>query len=119
LLQTARTSGWIIETYFRDAKQHLGLGDYQLRELKNIKSHWCLVFTSAIVLELMRVYAISKLGLEGRLLPVGEMCRRAFERAIRSIIEWVIHVVKEENISGEAIFKYLGFCQGCICYKLC
>jgi hypothetical protein len=39
------------------------------------------------------------------------MCRRAFERAICSIIEWVIYVVKEENISGEAIFKYLGFCQ--------
>jgi hypothetical protein len=59
----------------------------------------------------MRVYAITRLGLKGRLLTVGEMCRRAFERAICSIIEWVIYVVKEENISGEAIFKYLGFCQ--------
>ncbi len=31
---------WTIETYFRDAKQHLGLGDYQVRGLKGIKSHW-------------------------------------------------------------------------------
>lgn len=78
---------WTIETYFRDAKQHLGLGDYQVRGLKGIKSHWCLVFTSAIVLELMRAYAITKLGLEGRLLTIGEMCRRANDRAICSVIE--------------------------------
>jgi SRSO17 transposase len=31
---------WTIETYFRDAKQHLGLSDYQVRGLKGIKSHW-------------------------------------------------------------------------------
>ncbi len=78
---------WTIETYFRDTKQHLGLGDYQMRELKGIKSHWCLVFTSAVMLELMRAYAITNLGLEGRLLTIGEMCRRAFEKAICSIID--------------------------------
>lgn len=42
---------WAIETYFRDAKQYLGLKDYQVRGLKDIKSHWCLVFTSAVMLE--------------------------------------------------------------------
>lgn len=36
---------WAIETYFKDAKHHLGLKDYQMRELKGIKSHWCLVFS--------------------------------------------------------------------------
>ncbi|MDI6752583.1 MAG: hypothetical protein QME07_07045, partial [bacterium] len=65
----------------------LGFSDYQIRGLKGIKSHWCLVFTSAVMLELMRAYAITKLGLEGRLLTRGEMCRRAFEMAFRSIIE--------------------------------
>jgi len=102
---------WTIETYFRDAKQHLGLGDYQVRGLKGVKSHWCLVFTSAIVLELMRAYAITKLGLEGRLLTIGEMCRKANDRAICSIIEWVIESVKERGMEKKEIFEYLGFCQ--------
>lgn len=101
---------WAIETFFRDAKQHIGLKDYQVRELKGIKSHWCLVFTSAVVLELIRVYAITKLGFEGRLLTVGELCREAFNRAFRSIIEWVIEV-RDQGTSKEAIFEYLGFCQ--------
>lgn len=102
---------WTIETYFRDAKQHLGLGDYQVRGLKGVKSHWCLVFTSAIMLELMRAYAITKLGLEGRLLTIGEMCRRANDRAICSIIEWVIEAIKEKGMEKKEIFEYLGFCQ--------
>lgn len=104
---------WTIETYFRDAKQHLGLSDYQVRELKGIKSHWCLVFTSAVVLELMRAYAITKLGFKGRLFTIGEMCRRAFDKATCSIIKWVIHAVKEEDMEEKKIFEYLGldFCQ--------
>lgn len=81
-----------------------------MRELKGIKSHWCLVFTSAIVLELIRVYVITKKGFEGRLLTVGELERCAFERAICSIIEWVIEV-RDQKMSKEAIFEYLGFCQ--------
>ena len=31
---------WAIEAYFKDAKHHLGLKDYQMRELKGIKSHF-------------------------------------------------------------------------------
>ena len=81
-----------------------------MRGLKGIKSHWCLVFTSAVVLELMRAYAITKLGLEGRLLTVGEMCRRANDRAICSIIEWVIEA-RDAGMEKEGIFEYLGFCQ--------
>lgn len=33
-----------IEGFYRDAKQNLGLEDYQLRDLRGIKRHWCLVF---------------------------------------------------------------------------
>lgn len=98
---------WAIETYFKDAKHHLGLKDYQMRELKGIKSHWCLVFTSAVILELMRAHCISEKGLEGLNLSVRELCQRAFNQALRSIIRWVIEQVK--NLMPEQqIFAMLG-----------
>lgn len=32
-----------IENFFKDAKQHLGLGEYQLRKVQGIQRHWALV----------------------------------------------------------------------------
>ena len=34
----------IIETFYRDAKQHLGLGDYQMKKLNGVVTHLHLVF---------------------------------------------------------------------------
>lgn len=98
---------WGIESYFRDAKQHLGLGDYQVRGLNDIKSHWCLVFTSAVILELMRAHLIQKQGLTCLNLSVGALCQRAFNHALQSIIQWVIEQVKL-LVPDQQIFAALG-----------
>lgn len=98
---------WAIETYFKDAKHHLGLKDYQVRGLKGIKSHWCLVFTSAIILELMRARCVSEKGFENLNLSVRELCQRAFNQALHSIIRWVIEQVKN-LIPEQQIFSMLG-----------
>ena len=41
---------WDIECYFRDAKQHLGLGDYQMRSLQGIVRHLYTVMIACILL---------------------------------------------------------------------
>jgi len=37
---------WPIETFYRDGKQLLGLGDDRLRSFEAIQTHWCLVFVA-------------------------------------------------------------------------
>lgn len=99
---------WAVETFFRDAKQHLGLEDYQMRKLKGIKSHWCLVFTSAVILELVRAKCVSKdRSITASHMSVGELCQRAFNEAFQTIIIWVIQQVRE-FAPDHQIFSYLG-----------
>lgn len=81
---------WSIETFFRDSKSELGLGEYQMRGLKGIKSHWCLVFTSAVLLELVRSKECSEKGLSRSDLSVGSLRQRAWGRSLRSMIEWCL-----------------------------
>lgn len=99
---------WAVETFFRDAKQHLGLEDYQMRKLKGIKSHWCLVFTSAVILELVRAKCVSKVrSIKAAHLSVGELCQRAFNQAFQAIIIWVIQQVRK-LAPDHQILSYLG-----------
>jgi hypothetical protein len=44
-------SRWVIEVFFRDAKQHLGFSAYQGRSLQGAIRHICLVFIAAVVLD--------------------------------------------------------------------
>jgi len=99
---------WAVETFFRDAKQHLGLEDYQMRKLKGIKSHWCLVFTSAVILELVRAKCVSKRDpINATHLSVSELCQRAFNEAFQAIIIWVIEQVRKLAPQHQ-ILSYLG-----------
>jgi SRSO17 transposase len=46
---------WDIECYFRDAKQHLGLGDYQMRSLQGIVRHLYTVMIACILLAQLKL----------------------------------------------------------------
>lgn len=43
---------WDIETFYKDAKQHLGLGKCQMRNLEGIKKYWYLVLMAHSALKL-------------------------------------------------------------------
>jgi SRSO17 transposase len=93
---------WNVETFFKDAKSHLGLGDYQMRRLNGIKSHWCLVFTSAVVLELVRWEVCTKEGLAVSEMTFGDLKRRAWGQTMR----WIIRKIREyvhEDLDDEQI----------------
>lgn len=93
---------WRIETFFRDSKSELGLQDYQMRKLKGIKSHWCLVFTSAVLLELVRSKECSEKGLKRADVSIGTLRQRAWGRSLKSIVQWVL-TLHAQGVDAEAI----------------
>ncbi len=65
---------WKIETWHRDAKQHLGLEDYQVRKFGAIQKVVCAVLVAYTQLILMKTDAILK-PLKRSLSTIGEGCR--------------------------------------------
>lgn len=65
---------WKVETWHRDAKQHLGLEDYQIRKFGAMQKVACAVFVAYTQVILMRSDAILKL-LNRAIQTIGEGCR--------------------------------------------
>ena len=65
---------WTIETWHRDAKQHLGLEDYQVRKFGAIQKVVCAVLVAYTQIILMKNDAILK-PLKRVLSTIGEGCR--------------------------------------------
>ena len=61
---------WDIECYFRDAKQHLGLGDYQMRSLQGIVRHLYAVMIACILLAQLKLSLAEARVCE----TIGELC---------------------------------------------
>ncbi|MBI3293226.1 MAG: IS701 family transposase [Deltaproteobacteria bacterium] len=97
---------WSIETFFKDAKSHLGLGEYQMRKLGGIKGHWCLVFTSAVILELVRWNVCTEKGINVSELSFGDLKRRAFGNTMRAIIRKVLEYGRD-GVPEEQAFALL------------
>ena len=97
---------WSIETFFKDAKSHLGLGEYQMRKLDGIKGHWRLVFTSAVILELVRWKVCTEKGINVSELSFGDLKRRAFGNTMRAIIRKVLEYGRD-GVPEEQAFALL------------
>jgi SRSO17 transposase len=80
---------WRIETFFRDTKQDLGLGDCELRSPAGVSRHWHL---------LMLAYSLLKLGVAQSVL--GTVISRAtslradlklsFREAVQNLLSWAL-----------------------------
>ena len=81
------------ETFHRDGKQELGMGDCQLRNGVGQTRHMYLVMLAYSLA--MRI--LGSRGLcgwaSGRLRTVGEVCRAALNETIRGTIAWVVESV--------------------------
>jgi hypothetical protein len=94
---------WPTETFNEDAKQHLGLEDYQLRKIVGIKRHWYLVFVAYTLLRLdaeqSRLLKAVTAGLE----TTGERCRAVAQEMVRTLVLWIYKQVKEEQSATQIL----------------
>jgi len=76
---------WNIECYFREAKQHLGLGEYQMRSLQGIVRHLYAVMIACILLVRLKLSLAKSYAYE----TMGELClyvRHLHDRNLLRII---------------------------------
>ncbi len=96
-------SRWPIETFYRDSKQNLGLGDYEMRDLKGIKRHWYLVFLSYTLLTLNSMDGSLHKWIKTNVRTIGEKCRRTISDITRDFILWVLKQNQLQKSANEIL----------------
>ena len=96
------------ETYHRDGKQQLGMGDCQLRDGQGQTRHMYLVMLaySLLMLELRQSRAHE--WAYSRLKTIGEACRAVFSETLRATLTWVVDQVQNHEKDGKYVLSRLG-----------
>ena len=98
---TEYANRWLIETFYRDSKQNLGLGDYAMRDLQGIKRHWYLVFLSYTLLRLSSMDGMLSNWFNANVRTIGEKCRFASAELFQELTFWIIEKLKEQRTANE------------------
>lgn len=92
-----------IEQFYKDAKQHLGLGRYQFRDLDAIKRHWYIVFLTHSLLRLSA--SESMLGKLVLASSIGKSSRKVCLELIEQLMYFAIEGGKDVNEIMEFMSK--------------
>jgi len=96
------------ETFHRDGKQHVGLGDCQLRDVQGQTRHVYLVMlTYSLLMGQLRQGRAKEWALH-RLMTIGEACRAMAKEALRTTLAWAIEQVTEKNQPYGHVVAQLG-----------
>lgn len=92
-----------IDVFYRDAKQNLGLGEYQVRKGRGAITHWHLVFTAYTLLTLLRrSLSRGSSRLRRSVATLGGVCRWVKRQCLRRLVDWLYEKfrrrMKQENI---------------------
>jgi hypothetical protein len=80
---------WSIDAFYRDAKQHLGLEDYQLRKIQGIKRHWYLVFLAYTFLMLNAMNSKLIKRFKANISTIGQSSRMMTGELTTSLVLWI------------------------------
>jgi len=94
------------ETFHRDGKQHLGMGDCQLRSGQGQTRHMHLVMLAYSLL--MRKLEQRRVRKSHKPTTIGEACKAAITDALRRTIEWAIEKATQRNLSVAELTHQLG-----------
>jgi hypothetical protein len=100
---------WIgTETFHRDGKQQLGLGDCQLRDIQGQTRHMYLVMLAySILMSQLRQGRAREWALH-RLMTIGEACRAMLRESLRTTLAWAIAQVVERERPMAHVINQLG-----------
>lgn len=95
------------ECFHRDGKQHLGMGDCQLRNGLGQTRHMYLVFLAhSLLMRQLRQGRASVWALE-RLTTVGQACRAVCRETLSDTISWVIDRVQQDDWTPKRVMTRL------------
>ena len=96
------------ETYHRDGKQELGMGDCQLRSGQGQTRHMYLVMLAYSLLMSQLKQGHAKDWALCRLTTIGEACRAMLNETLRTTLAWAIEQVTEKSRSYDHVVAKLG-----------
>lgn len=97
------------ETFHRDGKQQLGMGDCQLRSGRGQTRHMYLVFLAyTLLMRELRQNRAKEWALR-RVTTIGEACRAMLGETLRTTIEWVLSQVTDHSRKPDHVIAQLGF----------
>lgn len=85
------------ETFHRDGKQHLGMGDCQLRNGQGQTRHMYLVMLAYSLLMIQLDNADAKEWALQRLTTIGQACRAIVAETLRATLRWAVDNVVEKS----------------------
>jgi hypothetical protein len=107
ILRTYRKRWTGTETFHRDGKQHLGIGDCQLRSGEGQTRHMYLVMLAhSLLVSQMQQGRACEWALE-KLTTIGQACRAVLRETLAKTISWVIERVTKESWTPERIKAHL------------
>jgi SRSO17 transposase len=87
---------WSIEGFHRDAKQSLGLEDYQMRKINGVKRHISMVFFAYILLQLGSGFDTIMRNLKANLRTIGSRSRMAGTEVLSSLVRFVLKMAHKD-----------------------
>jgi hypothetical protein len=96
------------ETFHRDGKQQLGMGDCQLRDGEGQTRHMHLVMLAySLLMRQLRQGHAYEWAFQ-KLTTIGEACRAVHRETLRRTLSWAIERVQEGTWSPEQVVTHLG-----------
>jgi hypothetical protein len=107
ILRTYRYRWTGTETYHRDGKQQLGMGDCQLRDGQGQTRHMYLVMLAyTLLMRQLRQNRAREWAL-GRLKTIGEACRAMSNETLRATLTWVVEQARDYEKDAEHVMAKL------------
>ncbi len=107
ILQVYRYRWTGTETFHRDGKQELGMGDCQLRDGQGQTRHMYLVMLAYTLLMAQLKQNRAKEWASCKLTTIGEACRAVLRETLRSTLDWAIEQITDYRRSRDHVMAHL------------
>lgn len=95
------------ETFYRDAKQNLGLGEYRFRKSHGVLIHGLLVVTAYLILALVRISSRLSAFVRSKIRTFGDVVQ-AFRTSLEQRLVQAVHDLTLEGLSLKEIYGRIG-----------